>query len=592
MKQWVLVLLWLSGLHAGSLSGQCNNSEEFPAGGAVVSTFNDTVIVTTEQHAGQYFVALGFQAGETYVVGSTSSEDYFTILDEDDLSMVIAEGINPLIYSPGASTVIVEVNLASPPCGTDTLDRTTYLVCTSCPAPPPPPAPPPAVGVGVTAPEAFLDVAGEIRLGDAQWPAQAGMIRWNPDREDFEGYDGFRWKSLSRPNGSWGYLPNPVVNENDQVMAGDGESFDLFGSSVAISGDYAVVGAPQDSIAGIYVGSAYVFKRSGSSWVQEAKLTASDGANGDDFGNSVGISGDYVVVGAIEDNIGSNASQGSAYVFQRSGTSWSQMAKLTASDGAGGDKFGSSVSISGDQIIVGAYYDDVGANVDQGSAYVFKRSGTAWTQEAKLTAYNGAAEDLFGLSVSISGDYAIVGAPYDDFIANSDQGTAYVFKRTGTSWTHEWYIAASDGSAGNNFGVSVSISGDYAIVGSPLSNNSLQGSAYVFKRNGTTWPQEAKLVAQDGEPNDYFGSSVCLTSDFAIVGTPTDDTGSNTSQGGAWIFKRSGTSWTQEAKLLASDGKPFSWFGFGVAISDAFVVSGANGAGVMEGAVYFFNRNQ
>ena len=174
-------------------------------------------------------------------------------------------------------------------------------------------------------------------------------------------------------------------------------------------------------------GSAYVFIRDGTTWSQQAKLTASDGATSDYFGSSVGISGDYAIVGANYDDDKGSAS-GSAYIFKRDGTAWTEQVKLTASDGAAGDWFGTSVSISGDYVLVGASYDDDGGS-DSGSAYIFKREATVWTEQVKLAASGGAAVDYFGCSVSISGDYVIVGACGDD----SYRGSAYVFKRDGTA---------------------------------------------------------------------------------------------------------------------------------------------------------------
>jgi hypothetical protein len=202
-----------------------------------------------------------------------------------------------------------------------------------------------------------------------------------------------------------------------KFTASDGSAGDCFGYSVSISGDYAIVGACGDDN---YKGSAYVFKRDGTIWSQQDKLAASDGAVWDAFGYSVSISGDYVIVGAYSDN----DYKGSAYVFKRDGTTWNEQAKLTASDGSAGDAFGYSVSISGDYAIVGAY----NGNDYKGSAYVFKRDGTIWSQQDKLTASDGATDDWFGLSVSISGYYAVVGAPSDDD-KGSDSGSAYVFSK-------------------------------------------------------------------------------------------------------------------------------------------------------------------
>ncbi len=195
--------------------------------------------------------------------------------------------------------------------------------------------------------------------------------------------------------------------------------------------------------------------------ISEFKITAFDGAGFDWFGNSVSISGDYVVVGAKFDN-DNGPSSGSAYLFKRTGTSWAQEAKILPSDGAAGDWFGFSVSISGDYALVGARADDDNGSAS-GSAYVFKRTGTSWAQEAKLLPSDGAIEDRFGYSVSISGDYAVVGAWLDD--DNGDRsGSAYIFKRSGTSWAQEANLLPSDGAASDQFGVSVSISGDYAVV--------------------------------------------------------------------------------------------------------------------------------
>ncbi|MBN1976554.1 MAG: FG-GAP repeat protein, partial [Anaerolineae bacterium] len=219
--------------------------------------------------------------------------------------------------------------------------------------------------------------------------------------------------------------------EQAKLTASDGAAEDHFGNSVALSGNTALVGAPYDEVGANYAqGSAYVFTRSGAAWTQQVKLTASDGAASEQFGASVALAGDTALVGAYGDGVGANDGQGSAYVFTRSGTAWAQQAKLTASDGAEWDQFGISVALSGDAdtALVGAYYDGVGANDGQGSAYVFTRSGTTWTQQAHLTAADGATNDHFGDSAALSGDTALVGAFSDDVGANVDQGSAYFCK--------------------------------------------------------------------------------------------------------------------------------------------------------------------
>ena len=376
--------------------------------------------------------------------------------------------------------------------------------------------------------------------------------------------------------------------EVEKLLAADGAADDEFGRSVSVSGDYAIVGASGDYNG---EGSAYIFFYNGTTWTQQAKLTAADGAYNDLFGYSVSISGDYAVVGAYwDDDNGTNS--GSAYIFVRSGTTWSQQAKLTASDGAGGDRFGYSVSISGDYAIVGAWGDD-NYPYESGSAYVFYYNGTSWTEQAKLLASDSAAYDLFGYSVSISGDYAIVGAYADD--DNGDMsGSAYIFKRDGTSWSEQAKLLASDGAADDSFGWSVSVSGDYAVVGAYWDDDSgaESGSAYIFERDGTNWSQQAKLTASDGAAQDCFGYSVSISGDYTIVGAYADDD-NGTNSGSAYIFVRSGTTWGQQAKLTASDGAVVDLFGSSVSINGAYAVAGAWGDddnGSDSGSAYMYLR--
>ena len=386
-----------------------------------------------------------------------------------------------------------------------------------------------------------------------------------------------------------------------KILAGDPDSNDLFGRSVSISGDYAIVGAYGEDAGGSNAGAAYIYKRSGSSWTQEAKLLASDQQADDQFGYSVSISGDYAIVGAYQEDAGTSnvRNVGAAYIFKRSGSSWTQEAKLLASDQQADDFFGYSVSISGDYAIIGADQEDAGtSNVSNaGAAYIFKRSGTSWVEETKLLASDPQADDLFGVSVSISGDYAIVGAFLED-AGGAAAGAAYIYKRSGSSWTQEAKLLASDQQAGDQFGYSVSISGDYAIVGAyredaGTSNVSDAGAAYIFKRSGTSWAEETKLLASDQQAFDWFGWSVSISGDYAIVGAYREDAGtSNVSNAGAaYIYKRSGSSWTQEAKLLASDPQATDFFGYSVSISGNYAIVGAifeDAGGTDAGAAYFF----
>ncbi len=330
-----------------------------------------------------------------------------------------------------------------------------------------------------------------------------------------------------------------------------------------------------------------------SAWAQQQELTASDGANSDFFGYSVAISGDYAVAGAYQKIVGTNGLQGAVYVFVRSGSTWGQQQRLTAADGAAGDGFGFSTGISGDYVVAGAYNKTVSANAAQGAAYVFLRTGTTWAQQQRLMPADGAASDVFGGSVAISGDYAIVGADNKDIGTNAHQGAAYVFLRTGITWAQQQRLTAmagpsSDAAANDRFGASVAISGDYALVGANLktiSGNSAQGRAYLFNRTGTAWAVSTNpFGALDGTANDQFGSSVSLSGDYAIVGAPNKNIGSNNGQGAAYLYYRTGgTNWSFVRRI--TDNAPAN-------TSNGVAVGLANGTFIIGGRAYQNGRGK
>jgi hypothetical protein len=270
-----------------------------------------------------------------------------------------------------------------------------------------------------------------------------------------------------------------------------------------------------------------------------ATLVAADGAGDDFLGDSISLSGDTLVVGVPDDDVGANANQGSVRAFVRSGTSWSAQATLTASDGAAFDEFGRSISLSGDTLVVGVPYDDVGANANQGSVRAFVRSGTSWSAQAALTASDGADFDEFGRSISLSGDTLAVGVQYDNVGANVSQGSVRIFVRSGTSWSAQATLTAADGAASDYFGAAVSLSGDTLAVGVPRDDVGAitnKGSVRRFVRSGTSWSAQAALTASDGADFDYFGTSVSLSGDTLAVAVSSDDVGANSNQGSVRIF--------------------------------------------------------
>ena len=401
---------------------------------------------------------------------------------------------------------------------------------------------------------------------------------------------------------NWGYVK--------KITASDAAAGDYFGYSTSIDGDTIVVGAYGD---GSYVGSAYIFDRDEGdedNWGYVKKITASDAAANDYFGLSVSISGNTVVVGAEY----KNNSTGSAYIFERDAymvdNSWDQVKKIIASDAAAYDHFGISVSISSDTVVIGASSNDDNGSAS-GSAYIFERDPVVaenWSEVKKITASDGRGNDLFAHSVSVSGNTVVSGA-YKDDDYGSESGSAYIFDRDKggiDNWGQIAKITAGDGSAGglvsdgsayDKFGVSVSVSGDTMVVGAynDDDNGSDSGSAYILYRNHdgiNNWGQVKKITASDSYPSDYFGYSVFISGNTLVVGAYGDDDYGNDS-GSAYIFDRDeggADNWGQVAKIIASDAAAGDYFGYSTSIDGNTVVVGAYRKNDNAGLAYVFER--
>jgi hypothetical protein len=376
-------------------------------------------------------------------------------------------------------------------------------------------------------------------------------------------------------------LAKPKVDgfsETAKLTASDGAAGAVFGYCVAAGDGVAVVGAYRDAEHGTDAGAAYVYE--GTAWSETAKLVPADVAAGDRVGDSVAVSGDTIVVGSPrDDDMGTDA--GAAYVFVRDGASWVEQAKLLATDGSGYQHLGHEVAVSGDTAAVSA----------GSSVYVFARDGDAWVQQQKLTSPSG-VYDYFGSSVAIDGDTAIVGAYGWDSIY--DEGRAYVFTRSSDVWSHQATLAASDGLADDMFGFSVDVSGDTAIVGAwgDDDNGSSSGSAYVFARSGDTWSESARLQATGGNDWDYFGYFVSIDGATAVVGAHGDDEAAPDA-GAAYVFSGD-AGWSEGAKLLGSDLEEGDLSG-NASIHGGTVLVGAIGdddAGADAGAAYVFEKSE
>ena len=321
---------------------------------------------------------------------------------------------------------------------------------------------------------------------------------------------------------------------------------------------------------------------------RDCRLTASDGGYGEGFGTSVAISGKTIVVGAQFATVGGNSLQGAAYIFTEPASGWANMtqtAKLTTADGIANNLFGGAVAVSGNTVVVGAVSAG-GSNPSPGAAYVFTEPASGWanmTQTAKLGPTDGAVGDDFGSTVSISGNTIVVGA-------FETAGDAYVFTEPGSGWANMTQTAELTAS-GQKLNNSVSISGNTIVVGGG-------GNAYVFSEPKAGWAnmtQTAQLSPPEGAGNGDFGGSVSISGNTIMVGAPNATVGDNANQGNAYLFAEPNTGWanmTATAEMAASDGAAKDYFGISVAISGNTLVAGASYATVngnsLEGAAYVF----
>jgi hypothetical protein len=388
------------------------------------------------------------------------------------------------------------------------------------------------------------------------------------------------------------FLGRCRVHEDAKVAASDGAWEDGLGYSISISENAMIAGAPGNNCgAGLNCGAAYVYRKSGAKWTQEAKLTDSDGIANSAFGASVAVGGDVAVAGA------SHAGSGGVYVYRFNGTNWFQETTLLPSDAEPADSFGYSVAVNGNVVIVGAPGDDCGPTTESGcgAAYVYRFNGTSWIEEEKLTGSDASEGDILGYSVAISGEFVVVGAPFDNCAAGPRCGSAYVFRFNGNSWMQEAKLAAPDASHEDLFGVSVAAAGDVVIVGVALSDcaaGSSCGAAYVYRFNGGTWVYEDKLTPLDAAVYDYFGISVSMNSDIAVVGAMEDDCTDGLQCGSAYVFRFNGARWVQQTKLTASDAAGEDRLGGAVSLSGNVAAIGAYyndcPAGVLCGSAYVF----
>ena len=403
--------------------------------------------------------------------------------------------------------------------------------------------------------------------------------------------------------------------EKFKLEATDQQSEDNHGIAVAKSGNFIITGAwHEDHDANganplSNAGAAYIYHyNSGTDeWVEEAKLVAADREIGDSFGISVAISGTFAVIGAVEED----AARGAAYVFERNGSDeWIQVAKLEATVRQSSDRFGSSVSISDNNIIVGAYHEDEDENdlntlQNAGSAYIYTRASGTWSFSQKIVATDRDSNDYFGYSVAIWEDRLIAGAYHRDIPTLSEYGGAYAFEFDGTEWVQIRIMEAVDTYFGDRFGWSVDIYENFYIVGAPYhdydddnadpKNNA--GAAYIFDENNS-WAQD-KVVGGDRNDQDNAGEDVAIHDERAILGTPLQNFGVDgdppfwSDAGAVFVYEKDGSGfWNQTQKLVTGDRATSDKFGHSVDLDGTTIIGGApednSSAGPSTGALYIF----
>lgn len=381
----------------------------------------------------------------------------------------------------------------------------------------------------------------------------------------------------------------------DIILADDGKSGDSFGYDVAIDGNTALVGAFKADIDGVIdAGATYVYVLGDNGWQKQAKLVAEPAFVDDTLGGKVALKKNVAMLGVmLRDDKGKDS--GAVVSFEREVNAWKQRQVFTAPDAKPGDAFGQSIALTKNHLVIGAPRNDVLGN-DAGAAYIYKRENDTWRYQTKITASDGVAEDLFGISVAIDGNTILVGADLHDKKAEN-AGAVYVYVLEENKWKQEAKLMASDGGKTDIFGVRVALSENTALVSARRDDTEElgidAGSAYIFVRDGSTWTQQAKLTSPDGQADDRFGRGVALSGDTAIISAMNHDAnGSNT--GALYVYKKGSGGWRYTSKFVAKSSMPDDRFGWNVGLSNDIAIIATpnyNAKGQKSGAVFIQDLN-
>ncbi len=396
-------------------------------------------------------------------------------------------------------------------------------------------------------------------------PGDAGLLVFDTDKQCLFVFTGSKWMAI------------PFQGEKNihpvDYMAPDAQDHDQFGLAVAIFGNYAAVGAPSANIGNNNdQGAVYIYYNNGISWEFQAKITAADGTNNDYFGSSVAISNDFLAVGAPNADANGQNERGAVYVFSRQGNTWSQQTKLLMSDGLSGDHFGKAVALQGTNLLIGAPYDDNGAYANHGSAYLFKYNGAAWVQSNKFvpTVLENSVE--FGSSVTIDGDYLAVGAPGCRENNAYRAGAVFVYHGpNGANWTLQQKLTNMQPAFEHFFGRSVDLHGSRLVIGvpgQPNGNQTAAGMVSVFVRTNSVWNLENHVYSTAPQTEAYLGHSVAIRNSQIMGGAYLHDEDGQFNSGAVWTYIKpaANSSWIFDRKITGSNVERVGFFGISMAI--------------------------
>lgn len=402
-------------------------------------------------------------------------------------------------------------------------------------------------------------------------------------------------------------LPAPaqvlVMTEDAKLASPDVSMGSGLGRALALSGDTFAVGARQHDFPGaLGAGAVVLFRRAGTSYVQEAFLSAPTPQVSERFGLELDLQGDLL---AVRSGIGEaqslNEFGSEVLLFERAGSLWQPAGSVTADDPTRDFRFGDALSLDGDQLAVGDPTYAFAQGIGPGAVFVFRRQGTAWIQEARVEASNAGTDHRFGIAVALEGDRLVIGAEQARLAGNPTtsfgQGAAYVFERSGTTWTETQLLSDLDGELGDKFGSDVALSGDTILVGAAADDEPLDrsGSAFVYTLQAGTWQLQQKLTPSDPENNGNFGAHLALEGDRAVIAGNEHDTASNPSSVSAYVFECVAGVWSEELQLRSSRGNlPVNGFGDPVALEGDKVVVGARwgefqASNLLPGAAFVFD---